>query len=415
MRTDFSQETMKYSYKAITDVGTTITGTLEADSVDAVNGMLSAKGYIPTNVKPLKAGGGSSDFMTRLQTGMTKVKPQELILFTKQFRTMFRAGVSIMEIFKTMEAQTENPKLKQVIAGIGEDVRHGTTLAHGFAKYPHVFSPLYCNMIQAGEASGALAEVLDRLIYLLDHENKVKSDIKSALQYPTIVLIALGIAFFVLLTVVIPKFVGIFKSAGIDLPIPTLICMHLYEFISNYWYLCIGGTAALYFGLRYYFKSPKGSLLRDAVILRVPIIGPVFSKSAMSRFASIFAILQSSGVSVLDSLDILSLTIGNVAISREFDKIKVLLKEGRGISGPLSQARFFTPMVINMVAIGEESGNLEEMLQEVAAHYDDEVGYAVSQMSTNLGPILIVGLAGVVGFFALAIFLPMWDLTKMVH
>jgi type IV pilus assembly protein PilC len=147
----------------------------------------------------------------------------------------------------------------------------------------------------------------------------------------------------------------------------------------------------------------------------MPILGPVFSKSAMSRFASIFAILQASGVSVLDSLDILSLTIGNSAISKEFDKIKVLLHEGRGISGPLSQARYFTPMVVHMVAIGEESGNLDEMLQEVSNHYDDEVAYAVSQMSTNLGPILIVGLAAVVGFFALAIFLPMWDLTKMVR
>jgi type IV pilus assembly protein PilC len=191
--------------------------------------------------------------------------------------------------------------------------------------------------------------------------------------------------------------------------------MHLYAFISTYWYLCIGGALATIFGLRYYFKTPTGRLLRDRVLLRVPILGPVFAKSAMSRFASIFAILQSSGVSVLDSLDILSLTIGNAAISREFDRIKELLKEGRGISGPLSQAKFFTPMVINMVAIGEESGNLEEMLQEVANHYDDEVGYAVSQMATNLGPILMVGLAAVVGFFALAIFLPMWDLTQMVR
>jgi type IV pilus assembly protein PilC len=155
--------------------------------------------------------------------------------------------------------------------------------------------------------------------------------------------------------------------------------------------------------------------MRDRFLLRIPILGPVFAKSAMSRFASIFAILQSSGVSVLDSLDILSATIGNAAISREFDRIKELLKEGKGISGPLGQAKFFTPMVINMVAVGEESGNLEEMLQEVANHYDDEVRYAVSQMSTNLGPILMVGLAAVVGFFALAIFLPMWDLTQMVR
>jgi type IV pilus assembly protein PilC len=328
---------------------------------------------------------------------------------------MFRAGVSIMEIFRTMEAQTENPRLKQTIATIGEDVKHGSTLAKGFSKHRKIFSPLYCSMIQAGEASGSLAEVLDRLIYLLDHESRVKNDIKSALQYPVIVLIALVIAFFVLLTFVIPKFVGIFESAGIDLPLPTVICIALYDFISSYWYLCFGGAIGVIFGLGYYFRTPQGRLVRDAFLLRVPILGPVFAKAAMSRFASIFAILQSSGVSVLDSLDILSATIGNAAISRQFDRIKELLKEGRGIAGPLGQARFFTPMVVNMVAIGEESGNLEEMLQEVATHYDDEVRYAVSQMSTNLGPILMVGLTAVVGFFALAIFLPMWDLTQMVR
>jgi type IV pilus assembly protein PilC len=403
---------MKFTYKAITDVGSPVSGTVEAENRDAANALLYQKGYIPSKVVPEK---GSSEFLENLQTRLTKIKPQELILFTKQFRTMFKAGVSIMEIFKTMEVQTENRRLKQIVAEIGEDVKSGISLADAFGKHPRVFSPLYCNMIKAGEASGALPEVLNRLIYLLSHEHKVKSDIKSALQYPTIVLIALGIAFFVLLTFVIPKFVGIFTSAGIDLPLPTLICMHLYAFISTYWYVCIAGVVGLIVGLRYYFRTDSGRLLRDRTLLRMPILGPVFSKSAMSRFASIFAILQASGVSVLDSLDILSLTIGNFAISKEFDKIKVLLHEGRGISGPLSQARFFTPMVVHMVAIGEESGNLDEMLQEVSNHYDDEVAYAVSQMSTNLGPILIVGLAAVVGFFALAIFLPMWDLTKMVR
>jgi type IV pilus assembly protein PilC len=403
---------MKFTYKAITDVGSPVSGSIEAENRDAANALLYQKGYIPSKVIPEK---GSSEFLENLQTRLTKIKPQELILFTKQFRTMFKAGVSIMEIFKTMEVQTENRRLKQIVAEIGEDVQSGISLADAFGKHPRVFSPLYCNMIKAGEASGALPEVLNRLIYLLSHEHKVKSDIKSALQYPTIVLIALGIAFFVLLTFVIPKFVGIFKSAGIDLPLPTLICMYLYAFISTYWYICIAGVLALIFGLRYYFRTDTGRLMRDRVLLRMPILGPVFSKSAMSRFASIFAILQASGVSVLDSLDILSLTIGNSAISKEFDKIKVLLHEGRGISGPLSQARYFTPMVVHMVAIGEESGNLDEMLQEVSNHYDDEVAYAVSQMSTNLGPILIVGLAAVVGFFALAIFLPMWDLTKMVR
>jgi len=270
-------------------------------------------------------------------------------------------------------------------------------------------------MVQAGESSGALSNVFERLIYIIEHEHKIKSDIKSALQYPVVVVVALVIAFFVLLTFVIPKFVGIFKSAGIELPLPTQICMLMYDFLVHRWYLCVGGIVAGILALRYYFRTEQGKYVRDSFILKIPIFGPVFLKAAMSRFASIFAILQSSGVPILDAMTILSGTIGNTAISREFDRIRERLEAGRGISGPLNSAKYFTPMVINMVAIGEESGNLDDMLRDVSTHYDDEVEYAVNRLSGAIGPILIVSLAAVVGFFALSIFLPMWDLTKMVR
>jgi type IV pilus assembly protein PilC len=268
-------------------------------------------------------------------------------------------------------------------------------------------------MIRAGETSGALPEVLGRLTYIIEHENKVKSDIKSALMYPIIVVVFLFIAFIILLTAVIPKFVNIFKSAGLDLPLPTQICMIMYTFLTNYWYLVIGGFVGGTAALIYYVRTDQGKLVRDTLLMKIPILGPVFIKSAISRFASIFAILQSSGVDVLESFDILAGTIGNAAIGKEIHGIKDRLAEGHGISGPLSEGKYFTPMLINMVAVGEESGNLEDMLGDVAEHYDAEVEYSTSKMSQSIAPILTIGLAAVVGFFALAIFLPMWDLTLM--
>ncbi len=281
-------------------------------------------------------------------------------------------------------------------------------------KHPALFSPLYLSMINAGEISGTVPDILGRLIDIIEHEAKIKSDIKSALQYPIIVLIALGIAFFVLLTFVIPKFAAIFAKAGLTLPWPTKIAMLMYQGLANYWFILIAGAVGLILVLRTYFKTAHGRYALDAFFLKLPLFGPLFQKAAMSRFASIFAILQASGVPVMQAMEVLSGTIGNTAISREFDRVREKIKEGQGISGPLGSAKYFTPMVVDMVAIGEESGNIEDMLRQIAIHYDDEVAYAVKRLSDNIGPILIVGLAAVVGFFALAIYMPMWDMTKMV-
>jgi len=399
----------KFTYKAMDQAGVTVAGSIEAESTEMAKNLLATRGYIPSKVSPESA--ASSGFS--LQDMLATVKAPDLILFTKQCRTLLRAGVPILTLLQVLENQTQNPKLRNIAAIMARDIREGASLYTAFNKHPKVFSDLYCSMVRAGETSGALPEVLERLSYIIEHEHKIKSDIKSALQYPMTVLIALGIAFFVLLTFVIPKFVTIFKNAGLDLPLPTVICIWLNQFLIGYWYLSLGSLAAVIIGLNQYFKTDQGRYIRDSLILKFPILGPLFLKSAMSRFASIFAILQSSGVPVLESLRILSGTMGNAAIAKEFDRIRDLVEEGRGISAPLRSAKYFTPIVVNMIAIGEESGNLDEMLREISIHYDDEVGYAVKKMSEALGPVLVVGLAAVVGFFAMAIFLPMWDLTKL--
>ena len=392
----------------------TVAGEMEADSTEMAKNMLASRGYSPSKVTAASPASSSTSGFN-IQDLLGKVTASDLILFTKQCRTLLKAGVPILTLLQVLQNQTQNPQLRKVTASMAQDIREGATLYNAFKKHPKVFSSLYCSMVRAGESSGALPEVLARLSYIIEHEHKIKSDIKSALQYPITVLIALGIAFFVLLTFVIPKFAAIFKTAGLVLPLPTLVCIWLNQFLIGYWYLFLGSLITIIIGLTQYFKTNQGKYVRDSAILKLPILGPLFIKSAMSRFASIFAILQASGVPVLESLRILSGTIGNAAIAREFDRIRDRVEEGRGISAPLSAAKYFTPMVINMIAIGEESGNLDEMLREISIHYDDEVEYAVKRMSEALGPVLVVGLAAVVGFFALAIFLPMWDLTKLTH
>jgi type IV pilus assembly protein PilC len=403
----------KYSYKAMTENGNITEGEIDADSVEKAKEYISKKGYIPVEVKK-----GSLDqkenFSDKINLFLTPVKSRDLILFTKQLKTMLSAGVPIVQIFETLENQTENPKLKKAVITMGSDLKEGLSLYKAFKKHNHIFSELYCSMLKAGESSGSLVDILQRLIYITEHEEEVKSDVKSALTYPIIVLCFLGVAFFVLLMFVIPKFVTIFERAGIEIPLPTKICLILYNFISSYWLYIIALTAISIFFLAKYLKTSQGRFIKDTFLLQIPVIGELVKKASMSRFASIFSILQMSGVPVLEAIDILSDTIGNEAITRQFNKIGEELKKGRGISKPLKNAKYFPPMVINMISIGEESGELDKMLAEISNHYDSEVEYTTKQLSDALGPFLTLALAGVVGFFALAIFLPMWDLTKMV-
>jgi type II secretory pathway component PulF len=401
----------KYIYEAINENGITVSGNLEAESVEVANFMLISRNLIPSKIKDQSKPGDNNWLKAIL--GMGSVKVMDLVMFTKQFHSMIVAGISMLRILSILEDQTESKVIKSAISKIIQDINQGLSLSDALEKHPQIFSRLYCDMIRAGEMSGNVPIVLDRLIYIIEHEAKVKSDIKSALRYPLIVLVALCGAFILLLTFVIPQFASIFSTAGLILPWPTKFAMLLYAFLFNYWYLIVGAIVITVFGMIFYFKTSNGKFVRDSFLLEMPIVGPVFKKAALSRFASIFAILQTSGVPIMQSLTILSATMGNEALTRSFDHIRERIKEGAGISAPLKSAKYFTPMIVDMVAIGEESGNIDEMMRAVAKHYDDEVEYAIKGLSDAIGPILIVGLAAIVGFFALAIFMPMWDLTKI--
>ncbi|PTN37522.1 type II secretion system F family protein [Desulfonatronum sp. SC1] len=402
----------KYKYQAMTDAGTTVSGEVEADSEQAAKTKVAARGLIPRSVgAATSSADGKGAFSSLLQP---KPTDEDLILFTKQFKTMLGAGMTVISLLDVLEHQTENQTLRQALATIRDDIRQGASLHAAFSKHPKIFNPLYLAMVRAGEISGTLTTVLERLIYLTTHENKVKKQIKSALTYPAVILVTLIGAFLFLLTFVVPQFISIFDGAGLELPFPTQVIVHMYNGLVNYWHLMLGGIALTILTLYLVCRTKQGQITRDALFLKIPLIGPVLQKAAMTRFASIFSLLQASGVSILDSIGILSDVIGNAAISKDFSILREKLREGRGISGPLRSSKCFTPMIISMIAVGEETGNLDEMLQAVADHYDYEVEYAIGRMSEMIGPILILLLSGVVGFFALAIFMPMWDLTKTV-
>ena len=403
-----------YAYQAINEKGETLKGIIDAESADAAADLLNGRGFLPSRVQE-RSPGWRHRSQPVVQRWFGHVPTADLILFTKQFSTLFRAGVPMMSMLDILVLQTENPRLEKVIAAMRQNIKEGARLYDAFRQYANVFSPLYCAMIHAGEVSGSLPQVMERLKYILAHEQKVRSDIRSAMFYPAFVLSMLVVAFFILLAFVLPKFVTILTRSGVALPLPTQIAMELYRFLTTYGVLLVTGVLLSLVATFFYLRTDQGRYTRDYLLIKTPIIGPVVVKSAMSRFSSIFSILQSSGIAILESMTILSQTIGNAAISREFDRIREMLEEGRGIAAPLRKARYFTPMVVNMVAVGEESGNLEEMMEEVAAHYDEELEYAIKKMTNAIGPILIISLAVMVGFFAVAIFLPIADLTKMYH
>lgn len=402
-----------FNYQASDLSGNLRQGTLTAGDLDEALKQIADANLVPLELQ--RVNGRGSSIFSRLKTHYLPVPPGELIIFIKQLDTMVRVGMPITQAFGILKDQTEQPRLRRLAGLIQEDIEGGSSLSAAAGKHPKVFSPLFCSIIEAGEASGTLPDVLQRLLYLIEHEAKVKGEIKTAMRYPVIVVGALGAAFIVMVGFVIPRFAAFFNKQELELPLPTQICLTMSDFLTTYGiHVTFGVILAGYAGHRYFNCSDRGRLIRDRTLLSLPLIGPVLVKSAMSRFASIFALLQSSGVLVLDSLRILTLTVGNLAISNEFEKIRELLEDGNGIAGPLSSSKYFPPMLINMVKIGEESGRLDEMLQHVSEHYDHEVSHTLKKMTDGIGPILIVSLTFVVGFFALAIYMPMWDLTKMV-
>ncbi len=400
-----------FEYKAINDAGKTVTGTMEAGYASAVSDYLSNQNFMPLKISEKK----QSKMNFSIGGGARKVGTQEVITFTKQLVTLLRAGVPIISALEAISEQTESQSLKDVISRIHDDVEGGSNFSNALSKHPAAFDEMYVNSVRAGEAGGVLDQVLARIGALMTYEVEIRSRVKGAMRYPIIVIVGIFTAFGFLMTFVVPRFMDIFARSGAELPLPTRILINISTFMQNYWIVILAGIFGMIIGFFYYIKTPAGRMQWDRYKLSIPIFGQLFLKTSMSRFAHMFETLNKSGLPILQTMEIVSKTLGNVYIGKELEKIGQGIEKGRGISKPLAESKLFPPLVVRMIAVGEQSGSLDEMLKNVSDHYDNEVNHLIQNLVGLIEPILTVTIGAMVLLLALGIFMPMWGMMNAVR
>ncbi|MFY9395037.1 MAG: type II secretion system F family protein [Halanaerobiales bacterium] len=397
-----------YEYEAISRGGERVAGRIEADRSNIAAKQLKESGYYVTSIKEVQE---KKDLGSVLKAS-GRVKTKDLTIFSHQFAAMIDAGISLVDAFNILYEEAEHPKLKEVIREIQEDIETGSSLSDAMSRHPKVFPELYCQLVRAGETGGVLNTVLNQLAAHYDKQEEINGKVKSALYYPiTILVIAVFVVIFLVVKIV-PTFVGMFNSSGAALPLPTRILLGASDFLQTYWWallLGIGGLLAIFYSYR---QTPSGELQLDKLILKIPVIGNMMQKVILSRFSSTLAILLGSGVDLISSLNIVEDVVGNKVYANALVEARGQVREGVSFSRPLANMPIFPSILVQMVKIGEESGNLEMMLNKVSNFYDREVGNAVEASISLIEPLMIVFLAGVVGFIVISIVLPMFEMFQ---
>jgi type IV pilus assembly protein PilC len=343
------------------------------------------------------------------------VRTRDIVIFTRQFATMINAGLPLVQSLDILARQTENPALAEVTRQVVFDVESGHTLADAFSKHPKAFSELYVNMVAAGEAGGILDTILMRLATFLEKSDALIRKVKGAMVYPAVIMSVAVIAVAVLLVFVIPTFQKMFASVGMELPLPTRVVIGMSDALINYWWAMLGIIALAIYAVRNYYKTPDGRKRIDQMMLNAPVIGDLLRKSAVSRFTRTLGTLISSGVSILDGLEITAKTAGNRVIHDAVMESRNSIAGGETIAAPLEKSKVFPPMVISMIAVGEQTGGLDEMLSKIADFYDEEVDVAVSALLSLMEPLMIVILGVIVGGMVVAMYLPIFDMMNAVQ
>lgn len=398
-----------YVYKAVDSKGKMIKGEMEAASEIEMTTELAKTGYLPVSIsfKTAKPAGGI------LKSGK-KVNLQELVVFTRQFATIIKAAVPIIEGLRVLSDQAEDPALKEALNQIVHDVEGGASLSGAMGKHPNVFHELYVNTVIAGESAGVLDKVLIRLSKMLEDDQANKHNISAAMQYPIMVCVALFIALFVLSVFVVPQFAKIYQDARLALPLPTQIMILISAAMKNYWYITFPAIAGAMFAFKWFINTKEGRKWWDGLKFTAPVIGKIYIKITMLRFASMLSVLYQAGLPVLKTLDIVGITIGNVILSKEVEAVKHDVADGKGISGAVLQSKFFPRLVGYMIAVGEKSGSLPLMLDSLCEYYDLEVKTTIKNLTTLIEPIMTAVLGVVVMGMALAIFLPLWNMIQVM-
>lgn len=400
-----------YKYRVRDRNGKAIAGMIDAPTLQIAGDRLYQLGYLPISIEEGKSD-TSFDILSLLKR-FKKVKLNDLIFFSQQLSTLYKAGLPLLTGLESLAEQAENKKLKPILEVIGRQLKGGSALFEAMSQYPEVFPPVYVNMVRAGETSGKLGESLDRFVALANRELSTKQRVKQATRYPKIVILSVVIAFGVLITFVIPRFVQVFARFNTPLPLPTRIMIGINNFFHTHWYLVLCALFGILILFKRYIRTAQGRYLWDNLKTRIPIFGHLLLKIALSRFAYTFVMLNRSGIPILQTLEITSTTIENVVLSKTIEEISRSIREGRGLADSMRESGRFTPLVIQMVAIGESSGTLDEMLMRITEYYDIEVDNAIKEFSTYIEPILVLFLGIVVLFLALAVFLPWWNLASL--
>ena len=401
----------KFKWEGTTKSGQSMKGEMEAPNEQAVQTQLRRQGISPGNIK--EAGKGF-DMELKIPGFEPKVTTKDLVVFTRQFATMIDAGLPLVQCLDILGKQQENKTFKANLTQVKEDVESGSTFADALKKHPNAFDTLYVNLVAAGEIGGILDTILNRLAAYIEKAMKLKKKVKSAMTYPATIIGIAVLVIAVILVFVIPQFQSMFESFGSTLPLPTLIVIAISDFLQNYIFVIIGVCYGTLWGLKRIYKTPKGQLFMDALFLKLPVMGVLIRKVAVAKFTRTLGTMISSGVPILDGLDIVAKTAGNKIVENAIYKVAQSISEGKTIAEPLEQSGVFPPMVCQMIAIGEQSGSIDTMLNKIADFYDDEVDDAVGNLTAMMEPMLMLFLGTTVGGLVVAMYLPIFKMASAI-
>ncbi len=398
-----------YQYTAKDKNGFSVTGALDSASESEVAEILHKKELVIVSIEQAKKKG-----IGKIRSRDKRVKLDDLLVFTRQLATMIDAGIPLVHSLGILAEQTENNNLKNVVTAVRQDIEAGINFSDALSKHPDVFSDLFTNMARAGETSGMLDEVLDRLASYLEKSAKLIRKIRSSLVYPVVVVSMAVLITTVLLLKVVPTFKGIFETLGGKLPLPTQILITASDLFRQYFLYLVGLLVFLGFLLRKYINTKKGRYNFDRSKLKAPVLGPLFRKLAVAKFSRTFSTLVRSGVPILNALDIVSKTSGNRVIEEAVIDCSKAVRSGEPISRPLSRGSVFPPMVCRMISVGEQTGQLEKMLSKIADFYDDQVDAAAAALTSMIEPLVIAFLGVVIGGIVISLFLPIFKITELI-
>ncbi len=404
-----------FKFKGITASGKAVKAIRDAESLRALHNILRKEGIFPTEIEQQKDGETkqSRDIDLKRLTG--RISTRELSVVTRQLATLLNAGVTLVESLSALVEQTDNEKFKLVLSAVKQRVNEGSSLADAMAQHLKVFPELYCNMVRAGESSGALDVVLSRLADFTENQAKLRSKIIGTLTYPAIMVVIGTAILTVLMVVVIPKITKIFEDRKASLPIPTKVLLGIADFLKEYWWLIFIILTLAFIGLIRYVKTEKGRKRWDRFLLDMPVAGKILRMLSISRFSNTLSTLLKSGVPLLQAMNIVRNIVNNQILAEAIDNARDSIKEGESIAAPLKRSGEFPPLVIHMIAVGERSGQLEEMLNSVAVNYQDQAENQISALTTLLEPLMIVIMGGAVGFMVVSILLPIMQLNELAR